>query len=65
MTLGRCPLSIFCSRGTPLNPESIMCVESSPDLFEGSRPAIPGYYPSNFVSQNAFMDNSEKAIDDF
>ena len=23
MTLGRCPLSIFCSRGTPPNPESI------------------------------------------
>ena len=23
MTLGRCPLSIFCSRGTPTNPESI------------------------------------------
>ena len=24
MTLGRCPLSIFCSRGTPPNPESII-----------------------------------------
>jgi len=28
MTLGRCPLSIFCSRGT--NPESIINVINSP-----------------------------------
>ena len=28
MTLGRCPLSIFCSRGTPPNPESITLFHS-------------------------------------
>ena len=32
MTLGRCPLSIFCSRGAPPNPESINPIPSTLNL---------------------------------
>ena len=45
MTLGRCPLSIFCSRGTPpepTNPESIITCSNSltkPHMEKSTRPS--------------------------
>ena len=62
MTLGTCPLSIFCSRGTPpvepTNPES----SSGSNVIPGrARPGLTGLRPHNthFVPRN---DTSRSAI---
>ena len=70
MTLGRCPLSIFCSRGTPPS-LSIKCgfderhlaswasaAESiSASIVSGKPPAARPLAPANATEREFFIDN--------